>query len=104
MPGVLPLKWIGGQPTSIVSDVPRLRRSHAKIKAVATDMSAAYIKAVRDNLKKAAHVFDRFHVVKLFNDKLSAFRRQLYHLASSDHDRRILKGTRWLLLKNPENL
>lgn len=40
----------------------------------------------------------------MFNDKLSAFRRQLYHLASSDHDRRILKGTRWLLLKNPENL
>lgn len=82
----------------------RLRRSHAKIQAVATDMSAAYIKAVRDNLKRAVHVFDRFHVVKLFNDKLSAFRRQLYHLASSDHDRRILKGTRWLLLKNPENL
>lgn len=82
----------------------RLRRSHAKIQAVATDMSAAYIQAVRDNLKRAVHVFDRFHVVKLFNDKLSAFRRQLFHLASSDHDRRILKGTRWLLLKNPENL
>jgi transposase len=82
----------------------RLRRARAKIKAVATDMSAAYIRAVRDNLPRAVHVFDRFHVVKLFNDKLSAFRRQLYHAASSDHDRRILKGTRWLLLKNPENL
>ena len=82
----------------------RLRRSHAKIQAVATDMSKAYIRAVRENLPRAVHVFDRFHVVKLFNDKLSAFRRQLYHLASSDHDRRILKGTRWLLLKNPENL
>jgi transposase len=82
----------------------RLRRSHAKIQAVATDMSAAYIRAVRENIPRAVHVFDRFHVVKLFNDKLSAFRRQLFHLASSDHDRRILKGTRWLLLKNPENL
>jgi transposase len=82
----------------------RLRRAHAKIQAVATDMSAAYIRAVRENIPKAVHVFDRFHVVKLFNDKLSAFRRQLYHLASCDHDRRILKGTRWLLLKNPENL
>jgi transposase len=82
----------------------RLRRSHAKIEAVATDMSAAYIRAVRENIRKAVHVFDHFHVIKLFNDKLSAFRRQLYHEASSDHDRRILKGTRWLLLKNPENL
>jgi transposase len=67
-------------------------------------MSAAYIRAVRDNLPRAVHVFDHFHVIKLFNDKLSAFRRELYHQLSSDHDRQVLKGTRWLLLKNPENL
>jgi transposase len=50
------------------------------------------------------HVFDHFHVVKLFNDKLSAFRRDLYRQLSSDAERKLLKGTRWLLLKNPENL
>jgi len=82
----------------------RLRRARAKVVAVATDMSAAYIRAVRDNLPRAVHVFDHFHVIKLFNDKLSAFRRELYHQLSSTHDRHILKGTRWLLLKNPENL
>jgi transposase len=82
----------------------RLRRARAKIVAVATDMSAAYIRAVRDNVPRAVHVFDHFHVIKLFNDKLSAFRRELYHQLSSDHDRKLLKGTRWLLLKNPENL
>jgi transposase len=82
----------------------RLRHARAKVQAVATDMSKAYIRAVRDNLPKAVHVFDRFHVVKLFNDKLSAFRRELFNQASSDRARRLLKGTRWLLLKNPENL
>ena len=82
----------------------RLRRSRAKVEAVATDMSAAYIRAVRENLRRAVHVFDHFHVIKLFNDKLSAFRRDLFHQASSDRERHILKGTRWLLLKNPENL
>jgi transposase len=82
----------------------RLRASRAKIKAVATDMGKAYIRAVRDNLPKAVHVFDHFHVVKLFNDKLSALRRELFHQAPSDADRKLLKGTRWLLLKNPENL
>ena len=82
----------------------RLRRARAKIKAVATDMGRPYIRAVRDNLPKAIHVFDRFHVVKLFNDRLSALRRQLFHQAETDQERRILKGTRWLLLKNPENL
>ena len=82
----------------------RVRRARAKIRAVATDMSKAYIRAVRDNLSGAVHVFDHFHVIKLFNDKLSAFRRDLYHQASTDRQRKILKGTRWLLLKNPENL
>src|SRR5271166_3195200 len=82
----------------------RLRRAGAKVKAVATDMSAAYIRAVRDNLPRAVHVFDHFHVVKLCNEKLSALRRELYRQASSDEERKILKGTRWLLLKNPENL
>jgi transposase len=82
----------------------RLRRARAKIQAVATDMSAAYIRAVRDNLPQAVHVFDHFHVIKLFNEKLSALRRELYHQASRADERQILKGTRWLLLKNPENL
>src|SRR4029077_20296101 len=82
----------------------RLRRARAKVQAVATDMSAAYIRAVRDNLPQAVHVFDHFHVIKLFNDKLGALRRQLYHQASSEEERKLLKGTRWLLLKNPENL
>ena len=50
------------------------------------------------------HVFGSFHVVKVFNDKLTALRRQLYQQASTDAERKILKGTRWLLLKNPENL
>jgi len=83
---------------------PRLRAARAKIRAVATDMGKPYIRAVRDHLPHAVHVFDHFHVIKLFNDKLSALRRELYHQAQSDHERAILKGTRWLLLKNPENL
>jgi transposase len=82
----------------------RLRRSRAKIQAVATDMGKPYIRAIRDNLPGVVHVFDHFHVVKLFNDKLSGLRRELYHQAQGGTDRQLLKGTRWLLLKNPENL
>ena len=82
----------------------RLRGSHAKIKAVATDMSPAYIAAVRDHLSKAIHVFDRFHVVKLFNEKFSLFRQELQREAEGPLHKKVLKGTRWLLLKNPENL
>jgi len=82
----------------------RLRSSGAKIKAVATDMSPAYIAAVSEHLSKAIHVFDRFHVVKLFNDKFSLFRQALQREAEGPLQQQVLKGTRWLLLKNPENL
>ena len=82
----------------------RLRASGAKVQAVASDMSAAYIKAVSENLSSAVHVLDRFHVVKLFNEKLSNLRRDLHRQAVDDLHKQVLKGTRWLLLKNPENL
>ena len=81
----------------------RLKSSGAKIKAVATDMSPAYISAVVKNLPKARLVFDRFHVMKLLNEKLTELRRQLFREAEG-MERQVLKGIRWLLLKNPENL
>jgi transposase len=81
----------------------RLRRSRARIQAVAMDMSKAYIHAVRKNLPAATIVFDHFHLIKLFNDKLQQFRRWLFNRASAT-EKNILKGIRWLLLKNPENL
>ena len=82
----------------------RLRRSGAKIEAVATDMSPAYIDAVATHLPKATLVFDRFHVIKLYNDKLSDLRRALYHQFQDTMEKNVLKGVRWLLLKRPENL
>ena len=82
----------------------RLRSAHARIRAVATDMSPAYTLAVRENLPKAIHVFDRFHVIKLFNERFSLFRQELQREAEGPLARKVLKGTRWLLLKNPENL
>ena len=82
----------------------RLRSSRACIEAVATDMSPAYTAAVRDNLPRAIHVFDRFHVVKLFNEKLSLFRQEMQREAEGPLAKKVLKGTRWLLMKNPENL
>ena len=82
----------------------RLRPSGAKIEAVAMDMSAAYRSAVSIHLPKAVIVFDHFHVVKLFNDKLSDLRRALYREATDVQHKEVLKGTRWLLLKNAENL
>jgi transposase len=82
----------------------RLRASRAKIRAVATDMAGGYLAAVREFLPDAVHVFDRFHVMKLYNQKLSDLRREVYRELTDVLHKQVLKGTRWLLLKNSENL
>jgi transposase len=82
----------------------RLKSSRARIEAVAVDLSPAYTKAVTENLPEAAVVYDRFHLMKLLNEKLSDLRRDLHREATDRLQKQVLKGTRWLLLKNPEDL
>ena len=87
----------------------RLKSSRATIDAVAMDMSApqksqTVIFAVSEHLPEAAIVFDQFPVIKLMNEKLSQLRRDLYREATDRLDKQVLKGTRWLLMKNPDNL
>jgi transposase len=82
----------------------RVHGSKARIQAVATDMASAYYTAVRKNLPQATHVFDRFHIVKLMNEKLTTLRRELQREAEDMLHKSVLKGTRWLLLKHPDNL
>lgn len=81
----------------------RLRRARVQIEAVATDMSPAYISAVRAHLPQATLVFDPFHVIKLMNDKLSDLRRDVQR-GAEEKAKQVLKGTRWLLLKGSERL
>ena len=81
----------------------RLRLAKAKIQAVAMDLGAAYWRAVRDNLPRAAVVFDKFHVVKLVNERLDEVRRHLVREAERDLKADI-KGTRFLLLSRRNNL
>lgn len=81
-----------------------LRHAGAKIEAVAVDLSPAFTMAVRENLPKATIVYDHFHIIKLFNEKLSEMRRALQREAQGPLQKNVLKGTRWLLLKAQENL
>jgi transposase len=82
----------------------RIKRNKINIQAVAIDMSPAYIAAVINNIPQAQIVFDHFHVVKLLNDELSNLRRELFNQETELNKKQLLKGTRWLLLKNNENL
>lgn len=80
-----------------------LRSSRAKIEAVAMDMSAAYWSAVMEHLPEAAIVFDRFHIMKLMNDKLDDLRRAMVNEATGPM-KQTVKGIRYLLLMRRENV
>lgn len=82
----------------------RLHGSRARIEAVAADMSPAYALAVRKHLPDAVLVNDRFHVIKLYNELLTELRRELHREATTQLEKDVLKGTRWLLLKRLDNL
>jgi transposase len=82
----------------------RLKASGAKIEAVAMDMSQAYARSVAQHLPGALIVFDRFHVMKLMNEKLDDLRRQLVREAESQNAKAAIKGTRWLLLYRRDHL
>ena len=80
-----------------------LRGSRAKIEAVAMDMSAAYWAAVMEHLPEAAIVFDRFHIMKLMNEKLDDLRRAMVNEATGPM-KQTVKGIRYLLLMRRENV
>lgn len=81
----------------------RLRAAQAQIRAVATDMSAAYWSAVLEHLPEAVLVFDKFHVIKLMNERLDDLRREMVREAEGPL-KLTIKGTRFLLLRNAANL
>lgn len=90
----------------------RVRRNHVKIEVVTMDMSAAFFASVTTNVPDAVIVFDHFHVVKLMNDAVDKVRRNTYRQeVKKDKERpdgkkiaQAIKGTRWLLLGNSEDV
>jgi transposase len=82
----------------------RVRKSGAQIKAVAMDMWPAFIGSVMENCPDADIVFDHFHIVKMLNQKLDEIRRDLFRDETQYNKRALIQGTRWLLLKNHDNL
>ncbi len=81
----------------------KLSKKSKKLKAVAMDMGPAYFSAVMEALPHADIVFDHFHVIRLMNDALGNLRRHLQNELDKI-GKKTLKGSRYLLLANFENL
>jgi len=72
--------------------------SSINIRNFCCDMSPAFISGVDNNFPSASITFDKFHVMKLMNEAVDQVRREEQSHNSS------LKRTRYIWLKNPENL
>ena len=78
-------------------------RTLKAIKAVAMDMWDPYIKAFTKYCRNALIVFDPFHVIASFSKVIDKIRAGQYRDADPTL-RKLMKRSRFLLLKNPENL
>ena len=73
-------------------------RGDDKVRDVCCDMSPAFIKGVTECFPCADITFDKFHVLKILNDAVDTVRRE------EQPHQPDLKKTRYIFLKNPENL
>jgi transposase len=75
----------------------------AQIEGVCCDMWAPYYEIVKQYCPNAIIVFDKFHIVSHLLDAVDQVRRQ--EIRKMDPDQvELLKGTRYIWLKNPWNL
>jgi transposase len=83
---------------AFVADLAQHQGSADNITDVSCDMSPAFIKGVKENLPEAKITFDKFHILKIINEAVDEVRRM------EARDNPLLKGTRYIFLKNDKNL
>lgn len=81
------------------------RKGRRRLEAVAMDMNAAYETEVRAQCPEAQIVYDQFHVVaKYGREVIDKVRIAEAKKQTNRGERRVVKGARWLLLRNSVNL
>ena len=75
----------------------------AAVEVCTADMWDAYHEAAQAKLLNARLTVDRFHVMKNLNDAVTKARRSIQKKADTQ-TQALLKGCRWLLVKNAEHL
>jgi len=81
-----------------VEDLEAHNGKAESIEQVSVDMSPAFKKGIDENLPDAQIIYDKFHIIKHINDALNKVRTE------ETIEDKILKGTRYVFLKNEDNL
>lgn len=89
----------GKDSDAVIPFLKKLNRKAINLKGIAMDMSPAFYSAVKQELPHVAIIFDHFHVMKMMNTVLDDIRKEQQKICGNT-----LKGDRFLLLKNYDNL
>lgn len=99
--------WFGGHDRSEESLDEFYRfigeKQGKKIKLAVMDMWKAFEKSTRKNAPRAAILYDKFHVMRHLGEALDQVRKREYARLSGQ-DRKYIKGQKYILLSNRENL
>ena len=71
---------------------------------VCSDMWKPYLKVVAERAGQAVQVLDRFHIMSHFSQAIDEVRAAEARKLAAEGRAPVLKHSRWLLLKRPENL
>jgi len=78
-------------------------KASKNIRLAVMDMWKAFEKSAKKNAPQAAILYDKFHVMKHLGDALDTIRKQEYSRLTGT-DRKYIKGQKFILLSNRENL
>lgn len=76
----------------------------AALKYVCSDMWKPYLRVIAKKAAQAVHVLDRFHIMAHLSKAIDEVRASEARALRTQGYEPVLKDSRWLLLKRPENL
>ncbi len=76
----------------------------AALQFICSDMWQPYLKVIAKKAAQAAHVLDRFHIMKQLSKAIDDVRANEVKMLKAEGYEPVLKRARWLMLKRPENL
>lgn len=99
--------WFGGKDRSEESLAEFYshigEKASKNIRLAVMDMWKAFEKSAKKNAPQAAILYDKFHVMRHLGEALDKIRKQEYARLSGK-DRKYIKGQKYILLSNRENL
>jgi transposase len=80
------------------------KQRSAALHYICSDMWRPYLKVIAKQAAQAAHVLDRFHIMSMLSKAIDDVRAQEVKALKARGYEPVLRRSRWLLLKRPENL